>query len=154
MRSPIDGPAFIPLQWSHRPIVYLVNSVMILYSHNLSLFQLTVSCRLMPEYCYSVLQTLFHSSCYCPLLLHLLVYYNALPKGLQTICMCFLVFLMQISDAKGLFMRLEEKGLLENNLFLSQLLETIQRPDLLSLMETDNSQSEETDACPLLSNYR
>lgn len=62
--------------------------------------------------------------------------------------------LLQITDAKGLFLRLEEKGLLENHFFLSQLLHTIRRADLLSLLETDSVQIEETDACPILSNYR
>nr|XP_019955212.1 PREDICTED: caspase-8-like isoform X1 [Paralichthys olivaceus] len=59
-----------------------------------------------------------------------------------------------IKDAKGLFLRLEEKGLLENSLFLSQLLQTIRRTDLLSYLETDSRQPEETDASPTLSSYR
>lgn len=59
-----------------------------------------------------------------------------------------------IKDAKGLFLRLEEKGLLENNVFLSQLLNTIRRADLLGLLETDSRRTEETDANPILSDYR
>ncbi|XP_069020625.1 caspase-8 [Embiotoca jacksoni] len=59
-----------------------------------------------------------------------------------------------IKDAKDLFLRLEEKGLLENDAFLSQLLNTICRPDLLKLLETDSRQREETDAYPVLSYYR
>lgn len=62
--------------------------------------------------------------------------------------------LIQTGDAKALFMRLEEKGLLENHLFLSQLLHTIRRADLLSLLETDSKRPEETDANPILSDYR
>uniref|UniRef100_A0A3Q1FKX0 Caspase-8 n=1 Tax=Acanthochromis polyacanthus TaxID=80966 RepID=A0A3Q1FKX0_9TELE len=59
-----------------------------------------------------------------------------------------------IKDAKQLFLRLEEKELLENKFFLTQLLRTIHRADLLSLIETDSRQTEETDARPLLSEYR
>uniref|UniRef100_UPI003AAA5EF2 caspase-8 n=1 Tax=Centroberyx gerrardi TaxID=166262 RepID=UPI003AAA5EF2 len=64
-----------------------------------------------------------------------------------------------IKDGKQLFMRLEEKGLMENHVFLSQLLDTIRRADLLSLLETDSSRPEEgfgpqTDANPVLSDYR
>lgn len=59
-----------------------------------------------------------------------------------------------ISDAKGLFLRLEEKGLLDNPVFLYQLLKTIGRADLLSLLETDSRRPEETDANPSLSDYR
>ncbi|XP_040911806.1 caspase-8 isoform X2 [Toxotes jaculatrix] len=59
-----------------------------------------------------------------------------------------------VGDAKQLFLRLEEKGLLDNSFFLSQLLSTIRRTDLLNLLETDNSQPEETDASPALSAYR
>ncbi|XP_072219090.1 uncharacterized protein [Leuresthes tenuis] len=59
-----------------------------------------------------------------------------------------------ISDAKGLFNRLEEKGLLNDSSFLCQLLHTIQRADLLSLLQTDCRQQEETDANPILSKYR
>ncbi|CAK6952078.1 caspase-8 [Scomber scombrus] len=59
-----------------------------------------------------------------------------------------------IRDAKDLFLRLEEKGLMDNSAFLYQLLDTIQRRDLLSLLETDSRQPEETDANPVLSDYR
>ncbi|CAJ1071627.1 caspase-8 [Xyrichtys novacula] len=59
-----------------------------------------------------------------------------------------------VRDAKDLFLRLDEKGLLENSVFLSQLLHTIGRADLLSLLETDSRRAEETDASPLLSDYR
>ncbi|XP_061588995.1 caspase-8-like [Cololabis saira] len=56
-----------------------------------------------------------------------------------------------IEDAKKLFMRLEEKGLLENSCFLSQLLRTIHRADLLGLLQPE---AEETDANPVLAEYR
>nr|XP_046263263.1 caspase-8 [Scatophagus argus]XP_046263264.1 caspase-8 [Scatophagus argus]XP_046263265.1 caspase-8 [Scatophagus argus] len=62
--------------------------------------------------------------------------------------------LEKIEDAKGLFLRLEEKGLLENHLFLSELLRTIRRADLLNLLETDSRRPEETDSNPMLSDYR
>ncbi|KAM4604607.1 caspase-8 [Polymixia lowei] len=56
-----------------------------------------------------------------------------------------------VKNGRELFTRLEEKGLLENRCFLSQLLSTIRRLDLLSLLETDSKQ---TDASPILSDYR
>ncbi|XP_042338234.1 caspase-8-like, partial [Plectropomus leopardus] len=59
-----------------------------------------------------------------------------------------------INDAKQLFMRLEEKGLLDDHFFLCQLLQTIRRADLLNLLETDSRQPEDTDALPMLSEYR
>uniref|UniRef100_A0A8C2ZQX2 Caspase-8 n=1 Tax=Cyclopterus lumpus TaxID=8103 RepID=A0A8C2ZQX2_CYCLU len=59
-----------------------------------------------------------------------------------------------ITDAKMLFSRLEEKGLLANDLFLIQLLQTIRRTDLLNLLETDSRPPEEADANPMLSEYR
>nr|AVD97789.1 caspase 8 [Miichthys miiuy] len=59
-----------------------------------------------------------------------------------------------VMDAKALFLRLEERGLLDNHTFLSQLLDTICRKDLLSLLETDSRQPVETDANPMLSEYR
>ncbi|KAM6919634.1 caspase-8 [Lycodopsis pacificus] len=59
-----------------------------------------------------------------------------------------------IRDAKKLFLRLEERGLLENNLFLCILLQTIHRTDLVNLLETDSRPPEETDANPMLSEYR
>uniref|UniRef100_A0A3Q2VFF8 Caspase-8 n=1 Tax=Haplochromis burtoni TaxID=8153 RepID=A0A3Q2VFF8_HAPBU len=58
------------------------------------------------------------------------------------------------NDAKDLFMRLEEKGLLQNDAFLRQLLYTIHRADLLRVLETDSRPPEETDASPVLSDYR
>ncbi|XP_034469220.1 caspase-8 [Hippoglossus hippoglossus] len=59
-----------------------------------------------------------------------------------------------IKDARDLFSRLEERGVLENSFFLSQLLRTIRRTDLLSYLETDSRRPEETDASPTLSAYR
>ncbi|KAM6989264.1 caspase-8 [Tautogolabrus adspersus] len=61
--------------------------------------------------------------------------------------------LEKVRDAKDLFLKLEESGLMENGAFLSQLLNTIRRADLLSLLETDSRRPEETDANPLLSAY-
>ncbi|XP_010773156.1 caspase-8 [Notothenia coriiceps] len=59
-----------------------------------------------------------------------------------------------IADAKRLFLRLEEQGLLEDYSFLCQLLQTIRRADLLNRLETDSRRPEETDASPVLSEYR
>ncbi|XP_030259606.1 caspase-8 isoform X1 [Sparus aurata] len=59
-----------------------------------------------------------------------------------------------IKDARDLFQRLEEKCLLENPSFLSQLLKTIRRADLVSLLETDSGPPAETDSNPILSDYR
>lgn len=59
-----------------------------------------------------------------------------------------------IRDAKGLFLRLEEKGLLDDPFFLYQLLKTIGRSDLLSLLETDSRRPEETNTNSTLSEYR
>lgn len=73
---------------------------------------------------------------------------------LKGVLVCFFVVLKQITDAKKLFVRLEEMALLDNHFFLRQLLETIRRADLLSLLETDSMQPEETDAYPMLSQYR
>ncbi|XP_020505295.1 caspase-8 [Labrus bergylta] len=61
--------------------------------------------------------------------------------------------LEKVQDAKDLFLKLEEKGLLENGDFLSQLLNTIRRADLLAMLETDSRQPEETDASRRLSDY-
>ncbi|KAM9322524.1 caspase-8-like [Pholidichthys leucotaenia] len=58
-----------------------------------------------------------------------------------------------IKDAKALFVKLEERRLLDNTIFLSDLLRTIGRADLCKLLETDKRE-EETDASPMLSNYR
>ncbi|XP_061549485.1 caspase-8 isoform X2 [Phycodurus eques] len=63
-------------------------------------------------------------------------------------------FLIQVRDAKVLFSRLEEKDLLKNTEFIAQLLHTIRRIDLVSLFETNRQGVEETDANPMLSNYR
>lgn len=64
--------------------------------------------------------------------------------------------LENVVDGRGLFVRLEEKDLLENDAFLSQLLETIGRNDLVELLRSNCSQFSrtETDANPLLSEYR
>ncbi|XP_061652401.1 caspase-8 isoform X2 [Phyllopteryx taeniolatus] len=59
-----------------------------------------------------------------------------------------------VSDAKVLFSRLEEKDLLKNTKFIAQLLHTIRRIDLVRLLETNRQGVEETDAKPMLSNYR
>ncbi|KAJ3595543.1 hypothetical protein NHX12_004846 [Muraenolepis orangiensis] len=56
-----------------------------------------------------------------------------------------------VKDGKDLFKQLDEKDLLSNRQFLSQLLETIKRVDLLSLLEGDEPQ---TDSSPFLSDYR
>ncbi|XP_077391732.1 caspase-8 isoform X2 [Festucalex cinctus] len=64
-------------------------------------------------------------------------------------------YLEGVEDAKVLFNRLEEKDHL-NTEFLYNLLRTIQRHDLLSLLKTNRQGVEETDANPIatLSNYR
>lgn len=62
--------------------------------------------------------------------------------------------LESVVDGKGLFIRLEEKGLLDSDAFLSQLLQTIRRNDLVTLLRASCSQCTETDANPLLSDYR
>lgn len=59
-----------------------------------------------------------------------------------------------IKDARELFIRLREQGLLENLSFLSELLHTIRRADLLNLLETDSRRPVDTDANPILSEYR
>uniref|UniRef100_A0A3Q0RL66 Caspase-8 n=1 Tax=Amphilophus citrinellus TaxID=61819 RepID=A0A3Q0RL66_AMPCI len=58
-----------------------------------------------------------------------------------------------IKDARELFLRLEEKGVL-NDLFLKELLNTIHRADLLRVLETDSRPSNETVVTPVLSDYR
>ncbi|XP_028986885.1 caspase-8 [Betta splendens] len=58
-----------------------------------------------------------------------------------------------VRDAKDLFSRLEERGLL-NAFFLCDLLKTICRADLLQYLQTDNMPPEQTDASPCLSAYR
>lgn len=62
--------------------------------------------------------------------------------------------LENVVDGKGLFLRLEQMGLLDNDAFLSQLLQTIHRNDLVKLLSTGSSLLTETDANPLLSDYR
>ncbi|KAK5859672.1 hypothetical protein PBY51_021209 [Eleginops maclovinus] len=59
-----------------------------------------------------------------------------------------------INNAKKLFERLEEQDLLKDYSFLCQLLQTIQRADLLNRLETNSWRPEETDASPMLSEYR
>lgn len=66
--------------------------------------------------------------------------------------MLFMVVLIQIQDSKELFMRLEERRLLENHLFLSELLKIIGRVDLVSFLS--KGRPEESDANPTLSRYR
>lgn len=58
-----------------------------------------------------------------------------------------------IKDARELFLRLEEKGVL-NDVFLKELLHTIHRADLLRVLETDSRPSNETVVTPVLSDYR
>ncbi|XP_019733387.1 caspase-8 isoform X2 [Hippocampus comes] len=60
-----------------------------------------------------------------------------------------------VNDAKVLFSRLEERDC-QNPEFLHQLLHTIRRNDLLSLLKGNRQNVEETDANPIgkLSNYR
>lgn len=69
--------------------------------------------------------------------------------------MVYFVFPIQVKDAKVLFNRLEERDCL-NPEFLHQLLRTIRRNDLLSLLKGNRQNVEETDANPIgkLSNYR
>lgn len=63
--------------------------------------------------------------------------------------------LESVVDGKGLFVRLEEKGLLDSDAFLFQLLQTIRRNDLVTLLrESCSRQCTEADANPLLSDYR
>ncbi|KAG7227337.1 hypothetical protein INR49_000342, partial [Caranx melampygus] len=60
----------------------------------------------------------------------------------------------KVKDAKGLFLRLQEYNLLDDGVFLSELLHTINRADLLSLLETDSRRIEGTEERPTLSAYR
>ncbi|XP_068197206.1 caspase-8 isoform X2 [Antennarius striatus] len=62
--------------------------------------------------------------------------------------------LQGVTDAKELFLRLEERGLLDDPHFLSRLLQVIRRADLLSLLETNGNPPPEADAHPVLSGYR
>ncbi|XP_041659542.1 caspase-8-like [Cheilinus undulatus] len=61
--------------------------------------------------------------------------------------------LEEVHYAKDLFLRLEEKGLMGDVFFLSQLLRTINRADLLSQLETDSKGLEESNAAHRLSAY-
>ncbi|KAM6948212.1 caspase-8 [Aplochiton taeniatus] len=68
-------------------------------------------------------------------------------------------YLENVQDGQSLFLRLEERGLLENYRFLFQLLSTIGRADLAQRLETEDAQlqqmsSIQTDASPALSDYR
>lgn len=51
-------------------------------------------------------------------------------------------------------MRLREYNLLDDSFFLSELLDTIHRADLLSLLETDSRRIERAEERPTLSAYR
>ncbi|XP_076018385.1 caspase-8 [Genypterus blacodes] len=67
--------------------------------------------------------------------------------------------LATVRSGRDLFLRLEERGLLDNNVFLSQLLRTIRRADLLYILEADSRCPEESagpqvDSSPILSDYR
>ncbi|XP_042073399.1 caspase-8 isoform X2 [Haplochromis burtoni] len=62
--------------------------------------------------------------------------------------------LEEIRQAKELFSRLSEKGLLENNTFLKELLRTIHREDLIIRLKAGSGNLEETDARRVLSNFR
>nr|XP_004576360.1 caspase-8 isoform X2 [Maylandia zebra] len=62
--------------------------------------------------------------------------------------------LEEIRQAKELFSRLSEKGLLENNTFLKELLRTIHREDLIIRLKAGSGNLEETDARGVLSNFR
>lgn len=73
---------------------------------------------------------------------------------LRFISKLFLFLFSQIRNARELFSKLEEKCLMGNSSFLSQLLQTIHREDLVRLLKADSRQLEETDARPLLSEYR
>jgi len=59
---------------------------------------------------------------------------------------------MQVTDGRDLFYLLDQKDLLRNRSFLSQLLDTIRRADLLSLLEVDSGP--QSDSSPILSEYR
>ncbi|XP_057714142.1 caspase-8 [Corythoichthys intestinalis] len=59
-----------------------------------------------------------------------------------------------VTDAKILLRKLEERNLMKNTQFLDQLLRTIHRNDLLQHLGTNIQHAVETDANPLLSNYR
>ncbi|XP_061747060.1 caspase-8 isoform X2 [Nerophis ophidion] len=62
--------------------------------------------------------------------------------------------LEEVDDAKDLFNRLEERGLLEDCAFLAELLSTVGREDLRRLLLTNSQCAAETDATPMLCDYR
>lgn len=68
--------------------------------------------------------------------------------------------LQNVKDGRGLFLKLQERGLLGNYAFLSQLFNTIGRADLAQRLETEDAgqpwqiSSIQTDASPVLSDYR
>ncbi|CAB1317297.1 unnamed protein product, partial [Coregonus sp. 'balchen'] len=98
--------------------------------------------------------------------LHLLSRIDEELDSSEVAALCFLCRdvlnrkrLETVQDGRDLFLRLQEKSLLEDHYFLSQLLNVIGRLDLLRLLETDSRQPEQTahtqtDACPALSQYR
>ncbi|XP_077470989.1 caspase-8-like isoform X2 [Stigmatopora argus] len=59
-----------------------------------------------------------------------------------------------VTDAKVLLNKLEEQNLMRTTQFLDQLLRTIRRHDLLQHLGTNREDAVETDASPMLSNYR
>ncbi|KAK0134537.1 Caspase-8 [Merluccius polli] len=61
------------------------------------------------------------------------------------------VLFVGVRDGKDLFTQLDQKDLLSNSSFLSELLLTIKRPKLLGLLEPVGPQ---TDSIPMLSDYR
>uniref|UniRef100_A0A3Q4GXU8 DED domain-containing protein n=1 Tax=Neolamprologus brichardi TaxID=32507 RepID=A0A3Q4GXU8_NEOBR len=75
----------------------------------------------------------------------------------EVAALCFLcsdvVSRKHLEEVK-LFSRLSEKGLLENNTFLKELLRTIHREDLIIRLEAGSGNLEETDARRVLSNFR
>ncbi|XP_053739069.1 caspase-8-like isoform X2 [Synchiropus splendidus] len=62
--------------------------------------------------------------------------------------------LEKVQDAKGLFTELSDRGLLDHSGFLAELLETINRNGLLNDLRTHHGWSYDTDATPILSDYR
>ncbi|XP_039870051.1 uncharacterized protein LOC120722918 [Simochromis diagramma] len=82
-------------------------------------------------------------------------------ESYEVTALCFLCsdvvsgkHLEEIRQAKEMFSRLSEKGLLENNTFLKELLRTIHREDLIIRLEAGSGNLEETDARHVLSNFR
>ncbi|KAM8838559.1 caspase-8-like isoform 2-T2 [Synchiropus picturatus] len=62
--------------------------------------------------------------------------------------------LEKVQDAKGLFTELSDRGLLNHSGFLAELLETINRNALLNQLRTHHGWSYDTDATPIVSDYR